>query len=65
MVRVLRNDEEMIKFLENALLQEGINCPPHTGDKNYRHYQDRIRKHCLSVGYNEQEIENYFALVRI
>lgn len=63
MVRVLRNDEEMIKFLENALLQEGINCPPHTGDKNYRHYQDRIRKHCLSVGYNEQEIENYFALV--
>ncbi|MGD8108347.1 hypothetical protein ACQE32_17090 [Pantoea sp. FN0302] len=63
MVRVLRSDEEMIKFLGNALLQEGIHCPPHTGDKNYRYYQDRVRKHCLSLGCKEQEIENYFATV--
>ncbi|MFN3070473.1 hypothetical protein ACKWMY_20485 [Serratia sp. J2] len=63
MVRVVRNDGEMIKILENALQRYNINCPSHTGDKNYRTYLERVRKHCQSLGHNEQDLDNFFAEV--
>ncbi|HFV9294728.1 TPA: hypothetical protein ACIAIE_004609 [Serratia fonticola] len=63
MVRVVRNDGEMIKILENALQRHNINYPSHTGDKNYRTYLERVRKHCQSLGHNEQDLDNFFAEV--
>ncbi|AKG70285.1 hypothetical protein WN53_14860 [Serratia fonticola] len=63
MVRVVRNDGEMIKILENALQRYNINCPSHAGDKNYRTYLERVRKHCQSLGHNEQDLDNFFAEV--
>ncbi|OKP21430.1 hypothetical protein [Serratia fonticola] len=63
MVRVVRNDGEMIKILENALQRYNINCPSNTGDKNYRTYLERVRKYCQSLGHNEQDLDNFFAEV--
>ncbi|UYB57537.1 MULTISPECIES: hypothetical protein [Enterobacterales] len=63
MVRVVRNDGEMIKILENALQRYNINCPSHAGDKNYLTYLERVRKHCQSLGHNEQDLDNFFAEV--
>ncbi|EOG5447430.1 hypothetical protein ACSBQN_12390 [Morganella sp. B601] len=63
MVRVVRNDGEMIKILENALQRYNINCPSHAGDKNYRTYLERVRKHCQSLGHNEQDLDTFFAEV--
>lgn len=63
MVRVVRNDGEMIKILENALQRYNINCPSHAGDKNYRTYLERVRKHCQSLGHNELDLDNFFAEV--
>ncbi|WP_158645283.1 hypothetical protein [Serratia fonticola] len=53
----------MIKILENALQRYNINCPSHAGDKNYRTYLERVRKHCQSLGHNEQDLDNFFAEV--
>lgn len=61
MVRAIRNDSEMIKILENELQRYNINCPSHAGDKNYRVYLERVRKHCQSLGHEEQELDNFFA----
>lgn len=63
MVRVVRNDGEMIKILENALQRYNINCPPHAGDKNYRTYLERVRKYGQSLGHKEQDLDNFFAEV--
>ncbi|MHA3460643.1 hypothetical protein [Yersinia enterocolitica] len=63
MVRVIRNDGEMIKILENALKRYNIHYPSHAGDNNYRVYLERVRKHCQSLGHGEQELDNFFAEV--